>query len=247
MKPDREPISPGSRQAAARGSSMEATILIVDDQAAVRSVLNDYLSGVGYTVYTARHGREAMLAARQLKPDLILLDIVMPQMDGLEFLRSYRQDRDTPIILLTARDQESDKILGLELGADDYVTKPFGMPELVARIRAVLRRAARVDAPEVLRAADIVLDRARHSVKVGGRAASLTPTEFELLAALMAAPGRVYSRAQILERLQGYTSETLERGVDVHVRHLRAKIEPDPARPRYIQTVFGIGYRFGTD
>ena len=226
---------------------MEATILIVDDDADVRSVLNDYLSDVGYTVYVARHGREAMLAARQLKPDLILLDLVMPQMDGLEFLRSYRQDRTTPIIMLTARDQESDKVLGLELGADDYVTKPFGMPELLARIRAVLRRGSQAPPAEVLRAADIVLDRGEHSVKVGGRAAALTPTEFELLATLMATPGRVYSRAQLLERLQGLTSEALERGIDVHVRHLRAKIEPDPAQPRYIQTVFGIGYRFGTD
>ena len=226
---------------------MEATILIVDDHADVRTVLNDYLTDVGYTVYMARHGREAMLAARQIKPDLILLDIAMPQMDGLEFLRSYRQDRTTPVIMLTGRGQESDKVLGLELGADDYVTKPFGMPELLARIRAVLRRGDRGQPTEVLRAADIVLDRGQHSVKVGGRAVSLTPTEFELLAALMAVPGRVLSRGQLLERLQGFVSETLERSIDVHIRHLRAKIEPDPSQPHYIQTVFGIGYRLGKD
>jgi two-component system, OmpR family, alkaline phosphatase synthesis response regulator PhoP len=226
---------------------MEPTILVVDDQSAMRSVLCDYLTEVGYSVYTAGHGREAMVAARRLKPDLILLDIVMPQMDGLEFLRSYRQDRNTPVILLTARGAEADKVLGLELGADDYVTKPFGMPELVARIRAVLRRLAQVHPAEVLRAADIVLDRGQHRVEVGGRVVSLTPTEFELLAVLMAASGRAFTRSQLLDRLQGFSVEAVERTVDVHVRHLRAKIELDAAKPRYIQTVFGVGYRFNAD
>jgi DNA-binding response OmpR family regulator len=170
---------------------------------------------------------------------------MMPQMDGFEFLKAYRKDASTPVILLTARLEETDKVVGLELGADDYVTKPFGMRELVARIRAVLRRGAGdTSSRDVLRAADIVLDRRRHRVEVAGREVALTPTEFELLATLMAAPSRVFERVQLLERLQGYGLEGVERTVDVHVRNLRAKIEPDPRQPRYVQTVFGVGYRF---
>ncbi|MFQ6102652.1 MAG: winged helix-turn-helix domain-containing protein, partial [Anaerolineae bacterium] len=182
------------------------------------------------------------------KPDLILLDIMMPEMDGYDFIRVYRKERDTPIILLTARLEESDKVVGLELGADDYVTKPFGMRELVARIRAVLRRASKeAPPPEVLRVADIALDQSSHEVTVAGRPVSLTPSEFDLLAILMSAPGRVFSRSELLMQLQGVSFESVERTVDVHIRNLRTKIEPDPGNPRYIETVFGVGYRFSAE
>jgi len=225
------------------------TALIVDDQANVRRLICDYLSQEGFRVIEAEDGRAALLQTRREPPNVILLDIMMPEMGGFEFLRAYRREGSAPIILLTARQEESDKVLGLELGADDYVTKPFGMRELLARIRAVLRRVegepgARDD---VLRAADVVLDRAAHTVTVGGQPVSLTPSEFELLAALISAPGRVYTRAQLLERLQGDEAEGVERTIDAHIRNLRAKIEPTPGAPRYIETVFGIGYRFRAD
>jgi DNA-binding response OmpR family regulator len=170
---------------------------------------------------------------------------MMPEMGGYEFMRLYTQESDTPLILLTARVDESDKVLGLELGADDYVTKPFSMRELVARIRAVLRRVEKGAAPaEVLRAGDISLDRGTRLVTVVDREVRLTPTEFDLLAVLISAPGRVYSRSQLLVQLQGVAFEGIERSVDVHIRNLRAKIEPDPRNPRYIETVFGVGYRY---
>jgi len=199
-------------------------------------------------VVTADNGRNALFVARQQKPDLILLDIMMPEMDGYEFVRVYRKERDTPIILLTARLEETDKVLGLELGADDYVTKPFGMRELVARIRAVLRRSGQ-EAPQdaVLRVADITLDKSNRLVQVGDRLVHLTPSEFDLLAALMSAPGRVFSRDILLEQVQGVAFEGIERTIDVHIRNLRTKIEPDPRHPRYIETVFGVGYRFRPD
>ncbi|HKD74639.1 MAG TPA: response regulator transcription factor, partial [Ktedonobacterales bacterium] len=189
------------------------------------------------------------LVARREQPDLILLDIMMPEMGGYEFLRAYRKEGKAPIILLTARQEESDKVLGLELGADDYVTKPFGMRELVARIHAVLRRVEgdAGDEPEVLRVASVVLDRGAYEVVVAEHLISLTPSEFELLATLMSAPGRVFSRGQLLERLQGAEGESVERTIDVHIRNLRAKIAVAPDTPRYIETVFGVGYRFRAD
>jgi DNA-binding response OmpR family regulator len=221
------------------------TILVVDDKASVRTLVRDYLNEEGFRVVTAGNGRDALYVARYEKPDLILLDIMMPEMGGYEFLRAYRKERNTPVILLTARLEEADKVLGLELGADDYVTKPFGMRELVARIRAVLRRTGQGAATdEVLRAADIVLDKGSRTVQVGERAVRLTPSEFDLLGVLMAAPGRVISRAALLEQLQGSAFEGVERTIDVHIRNLRTKIEPDPSNPRYVETVFGIGYRF---
>jgi DNA-binding response OmpR family regulator len=224
---------------------MSKMILVVDDQLNVRTLLRDYLTEEGFQVMTASNGREALYTARREKPDLILLDIMMPEMSGYEFVRAYRKERQTPIILLTAKIEETEKVLGLELGADDYITKPFGMRELTARIRAVLRRAGQIPAPaEVLRAADITLDRGERSVRVGERPVTLTPSEFELLATLMAAPGRVYSRSDLLVELQGTSFEGVERTIDVHVRNLRTKLEPDPAHPRYIETVFGVGYRF---
>jgi two-component system alkaline phosphatase synthesis response regulator PhoP len=227
---------------------MAKTILVVDDKASVRTLVQDYLTAEGFRVVTADNGQNALFAARQQKPDLILLDIMMPEMDGYEFVRVYRKERDTPIILLTAKLEETDKVLGLELGADDYVTKPFGMRELVARIRAVLRRSGQEALPaEVLRVADIILDKSNRFVQVGERLVHLTPSEFDLLAALMSAPGRVFSRDILLEQVQGVAFEGIERTIDVHIRNLRTKIEPDPRHPRYIETVFGVGYRFRPD
>jgi DNA-binding response OmpR family regulator len=220
------------------------TILVVDDQANVRTLLREYLSEEGYRVVVAGDGREALFAARREKPDLILLDIMMPEMSGYEFIKAYRREKDTPVILLTARLEETDKVLGLELGADDYVTKPFGMRELVARIHAVLRRTGKAPPQsEVLRAANIVLDRGGHTVYVGDQAVDLTPSEFDLLATLMASPGRVFTRMELLSVLQGTAFEGVERTIDVHIRNLRSKIEPEPSKPRYVETVFGVGYR----
>lgn len=221
------------------------TVLVVDDSANVRTLVREYLTAEGFRVVTANDGRQALFAARAEKPDLILLDIMMPEMTGYEFIRAHRKECATPIILLTAKLDESDKVLGLELGADDYVTKPFGMRELLARIHAVLRRAASNPVPiEVLRAAGITLDKGSRTVLVNDQAVNLTPSEFELLAVLMSAPGRVFSRAILLDQVQGTSFEGVERTIDVHVRNLRTKIEPDPSKPIYIETVFGVGYRF---
>ena len=224
---------------------MAKTILVVDDQENLRRMLKDYLAEEGFNVLTAENGQAALFVARQGAPDMILLDIMMPEMDGYEFMRAFRRERETPIILLTARLEETDKVVGLELGADDYVTKPFGLRELVARIHAVLRRTERDSAAaELLRSGALTLDRERHHVEIEGELINLTPSEFDLLATLMSAPGRVFSRMDLLQRIQGTAFEGVERTIDVHVRNLRAKIEPDPANPTYIQTVFGVGYRF---
>jgi len=221
------------------------TILVVDDKSNVRTLVREYLTEAGFRVVTAENGQNAFYAARQEKPDLILLDIMMPEMDGFEFIRAYRKESDTPVILLTAKTEESDKVVGLELGADDYVTKPFGMRELVARIRSVLRRAGQIPHPSNrLQVGGIILDRETHTVTVSGQPVHLTPSEFDLLALLMNAPGRVLSRLDFLEDLQGTSFEGIARTIDVHIRNLRTKIEPDPAHPHYIETVFGIGYRF---
>lgn len=226
---------------------MPKTILVVDDKANIRNLVREYLSEEGFRVVIATDGREALYTARQEKPDLILLDIMMPEMSGYDFLKVYRKERETPIILLTAKLDETDKVLGLELGADDYVTKPFGMKELVARINAVLRRAGHpVMESDVLEVGAIRLDRETRLVTVDGRPVNLTPSEFDLLHTLMATPGRVFSRAELQLKVQGSTLEGFERTIDVHVRNLRTKIEADPAKPLYIETVFGVGYRFHT-
>ncbi len=227
---------------------MAQTVLVVDDAENLRVLLKSYLTQEGYRVVTANNGREALFAARQDKPDIIILDLMMPEMGGYDFMRHYSREGNAPIILLTAKIEESDKVLGLELGADDYVTKPFSMRELAARIRAVLRRAGKV-APqaEILRAGEITLDRGGRLVQVANQTVNLTPSEFDLLAALMAEPGRAFSRADLLDLLQGTTFEGYERTIDVHVRNLRTKIEPDPSQPRYIETVYGHGYRLSPD
>jgi DNA-binding response OmpR family regulator len=224
---------------------MSKKILVVDDKASVRTLVREYLSQENFRVVTAGDGQDALHVLRREKPDLVLLDIMMPEMNGLEFIRLCRKENDIPIILLTAKLEESDKVLGLGLGADDYITKPFGMKELVARIQAVLRRTnLKPKQADVLHAADITLDRNAYRVTVGDHDVQLTPSEFDLLGLLMASPGRVFSRMDLLAELQGTDFEGVARTIDVHVRNLRAKIEPDPRNPRYIETVFGIGYRF---
>jgi DNA-binding response OmpR family regulator len=227
---------------------MTKTILVVDDAERLRTLVKSYLSQEGFRVVTAGDGQEALFVARHEKPDLVILDLMMPQMSGHEFMRAFSRESDTPVIILTAKVEENDKVLGLELGADDYVTKPFSPRELTARVRAVLRRAGKnPPESEVIRAADISLDRNSRLVDVSGRQVDLTPSEFDLLATLMASPGRAFSRLDLLDRLQGAAYEGYERTIDVHIRNLRTKIEVDPRHPRYIETVFGIGYRFTTE
>lgn len=224
---------------------MSKTILVADDKKNLRVMVREYLTQAGYRVVEAENGQEALFVARRERPDLILLDIMMPHMGGYEFMRAYTQESDTPIILLTAMLEETDKVLGLELGADDYITKPFSPRELTARIKAVLRRTEKQPrTAAVIRAADITLDKTTRLVTVANRAINLTPSEFDLLAILMANPGRAFSRGELLDYLQGTAFEGVERTIDVHVRNLRTKIEPKPRQPRYIETVFGIGYRF---
>jgi two-component system alkaline phosphatase synthesis response regulator PhoP len=221
------------------------TVLVVDDEKRIADLLRAYLEEAGYRVVTAADGRQALFAARHEKPDLVVLDLMMPEVDGWEFTRRFRQESDVPIIMLTARVEDVDKILGLELGADDYVTKPFSPREVVARVRAVLRRAgAAPRAPDVLRAGELVVDRDAHAVTLAGEAVELTPTEFDLLAALMERPGRVMSRLELLDAVQGDAYEGYERTVDVHIKNLRRKIEKDPKDPQFVLTVFGVGYKF---
>lgn len=224
--------------------TMPATILVVDDKAAVRQMISDYLAQQGYRIVTAANGRDALYATRHEQPDAILLDLMMPEMDGFEFLRQYRRDHHQPVIVITARDEESDTVLGLDLGADDYIIKPFRMRELSARVRAVLRRSdPTAPPPRPVRVGDLVYDEAAHAVSVQGRAVSLTPTEFNLLGVLVRAPGQVFTREQLADRLALDGFDGLERTLNVHVRNLRAKIEPNPDKPTYIETVFGVGYR----
>ncbi|HQJ33357.1 MAG TPA: response regulator transcription factor [Anaerolineaceae bacterium] len=223
---------------------MTETILVVDDQSSVRTLLKDYLTSQGYRVVTANDGQEALFVARHEHPNLVLLDIMMPKMDGYQFLSAFRRENQVPVIVLSAKEEETDTVLGLELGADDYVIKPFRMRELLARIRAALRRMETpVEPASLLRVGDLVMDRAAHSVKVGEKEANLTALEFDLLEVLMATPGRVFSRTELVDRLyeSGFTG--LESTLNVHIRNLRLKIEPDPATPRYLETVFGVGYR----
>ena len=224
---------------------MSQTILVVDDEAKLRDLIRVYLEQEGYRVVEAGHGREALYVARVEKPDLIILDLMMPEMGGYDFMRAFSKEAETPVIMLTAKLEDQDKILGLELGADDYITKPFNVRELIARVRAVLRRSTKAATePDLLRAADIVLDRAGRTVKVGEHYVDLTPSEFAILATLIAAPGQVFSRLDLLDRVSGEAYEGYERTIDVHIRNLRTKIEPDPKNPIYVDTVYGMGYRF---
>jgi len=223
------------------------TILVVDDEPKITQLVRDYLERAGYGVRLAADGRSALTAARTERPDLIILDLGLPGIDGLDVTRELRKASDVPIIMLTARGEESDKLIGLELGADDYVTKPFSPKELVARVRVVLRRLEKADEAEgeTLRRLDLTLDLARLRVSAGGRTLpELTPTEFALLATLARQPGRVFTRAQLLDALHGVAFESYERAIDAHIKNIRHKIEPNPAEPRYLLTVYGVGYRF---
>lgn len=225
--------------------SAAKTVLVVDDESRLVSLVESYLTQSGFRVATASNGLEALSIAQSSSPDLIILDLMMPEMDGYEFMRTYRVEHDTPIILLTARVDSDEKVIELESGADDYVTKPFRPRELMARVKSVLRRNGKNEpAAQVLHAADIALDRTSHSVRVSDRYVDLTRSEFELLAALMSAPGRVFSRLDLLDILQGVRYEGYERAIDLHVKNLRAKIEASHTSPRYIETVYGVGYRF---
>jgi DNA-binding response OmpR family regulator len=224
------------------------TILVVDDEPRIVQLARDYLEHAGFRVSVAADGPTAVDAVRRDRPDLVVLDIGLPGLDGLEVTRQLRRDSQIPIVMLTARDDEIDKLLGLELGADDYLTKPFSPRELVARVKAVLRRTERAAEPgELIRAADVTLDLGRMRAEVGGTPMDLTTTEFRLLATLAASPGRIFTRGQLLDALRGVAFESYERAIDSHVKNLRRKIEPDPREPRYVLTVYGVGYRFADD
>jgi DNA-binding response OmpR family regulator len=221
-----------------------ATVLVVDDEPKIAQLARDYLEHAGFRVATAADGKTALQAATRERPDLIVLDLRLPDIDGLDVTRALRKESSVPIIMLTARGEEADKLVGLELGADDYMTKPFSPKELVARVRAVLRRweLARVGG-DTLRAGDLVLDLPRMRAGVAGRSIDLTPTEFHLLAAMARYPGRVYTRGQLLDALHGVAFESYERAIDAHVKNIRRKLEPDPRRPHYLLTVYGVGYK----
>jgi len=220
------------------------TILVVDDEPKIAQLARDYLEHAGFAVLTAGDGASALQSARTRHPDLVVLDLGLPGLDGLDVIRALRAAGSTPIVVVTARDTELDKLLGLELGADDYVTKPFSPRELVARVRAVLRRSERVVEPgDRIEVGTLVLDVPRLRATVEGRPVDLTPTEFAILETMARAPGRVFTRSQLLDAVHGIAFESYERAIDAHVKNIRRKLEPEPARPRYLLTVYGVGYR----
>jgi DNA-binding response OmpR family regulator len=220
-------------------------ILVVDDEPGIAEICRDYLQRAGFKVLSAANGADALTLARTKRPDLIVLDLGLPKMDGLDVTRALRKQSNVPIIMLTARVDESDKLIGLELGADDYLTKPFSPRELVARVRAVFRRTdLGATASDVVRALDVTLDVPRMRAQVGPRSVELTATEFELLAMMMRQPGRVFTRGQLLEAIRGTDAEAFDRAIDAHIKNLRRKIETNPRNPRYMLTVYGVGYKF---
>jgi len=224
------------------------TVLIVDDEPRIVEIARDYLEHAGFGVLTAEDGATALELARTQRPDLVVLDLGLPGMDGLDVTRELRRQSTIPIVMLTARDDELDRVLGLELGADDYMTKPFSPRELVARVRAVLRRSERpAEAGAVVSAGDLRLEVDRMRVERSGRVVELTPTEFQLLETLARQPGRIFTRSQLLDAIHGVSFESYERAIDAHVKNLRRKLELDPRAPRYILTVYGVGYRFADD
>ena len=221
------------------------TVLVVEDEIEIARVVRDYLDNAGFEVIVVGDGGSAIASVRSAKPDLLVLDLGLPGRDGLDVAREIRRWSNTPIVMLTARGDETDRVVGLELGADDYVVKPFSPKELVARIRAVLRRTRAAErGAEVLRAADIEIDTGKMRVTVAGRPVELTPTEFQLVSTLVAEPGRVFTRGQLLDAVHGIAIESYERAIDAHVKNIRRKIEPVPGQPRYLLTVHGVGYRF---
>lgn len=222
-----------------------ATILIIEDEPELVKVLRSYLEQAGFNVLSAQRGDMGLSTWEQMRPDLVILDLNLPGMGGLDVAREIRRKTNTPIIMLTARVEETDQLIGLELGADDYITKPFSPRVVVARVRALLRRSeAGISQPQVLRVADLEIDLVEHTIQRAGHPLDLTPTEFNLLTTLAEQPGRVFSRLQLLEVSQGTAYEGYQRTIDAHIKNLRAKLEPDPKNPRYIETVFGVGYRF---
>jgi phosphate regulon transcriptional regulator PhoB len=224
---------------------MSKKVLVVDDEREIVKILRAYLEEAGFSVVTAADGQEALTVFRREKPAFVVLDWMLPKLSGIDVCRALRKESDVPIIMLTARVEETDKLIGLELGADDYVTKPFSPRELVARVRAVLRRAEGGEVqPELLEVGDISLDTASRAVLVRGEKMELTPTEFDLLTLFMQNPGRVFTRMQLLDKVQGYAYEGYERTIDVHIKNLRQKIEESPSKPRRIVTVYGVGYKF---
>ena len=227
---------------------MSRTILVVDDEPRIVELARDYLEHAGFAVSTAADGPAALDAVRRTGPDLVVLDLGLPGLDGLDVTRELRRQGSIPIVMLTARDDEVDKLLGLELGADDYLTKPFSPRELVARVKAVLRRADRpVEASDLIQVGDLTLDLPRMRTEVAGTTVELTPTEFTLLATLARQPGRIFTRSQLLDALHGVAFESYERAIDSHIKNLRRKLEPDPRQPRYVLTVYGVGYRMADD
>jgi len=224
---------------------MAKKILIVDDEKKIVDLVKAYLVQAGFKVVTAYDGKQALSVFKLEQPALVILDLMLPELDGLDVARAIRKDSDVPIIMLTARTEDADRIAGLELGADDYVVKPFNPRELVARVRAVLRRTEGLASrPKVIEAGDLVIDLNSHQVRLKGDRIELTPLEFKLLAALASSPGRVFSRLQLLEALSGTTYASFDRTIDSHIKNLRKKIEPDPQNPVYILTVHGVGYKF---
>jgi DNA-binding response OmpR family regulator len=224
------------------------TILVVDDETKITQLTRDYLESAGFRVLTAHDGLSALTTAKAEKPDLLVLDLGLPKKDGLDVTREIRKESHLPIIMLTARGEESDKLVGLELGADDYIVKPFSPKELVARVRAVLRRAeTEPTAAEIIRVGAVTLDVPRLRASRAEQTIDLTPTEFQLLAALAAQPGRVFTRAQLLDAVRGVAVESYERAIDAHIKNIRRKLEPDPRQPQYILTVYGIGYKFAEE
>lgn len=222
---------------------MTKKILVVDDEQKIINIVRAYLEKENYQVVTASDGETALKMFRREKPDLIVLDLMLPRLSGNDVCRIIRGESETPIIMLTARDELTDKIVGLELGADDYVTKPFEARELVARIKAILRRSGPNSFPPVIRAGDLVVDTERRQAAIREKSIDLTTMEFDLLRLLASHPGRVFSRAEILDRIQGDAYEGYDRTIDSHVKNLRRKIEPDPEKPSYIHTVYGAGYK----
>jgi two-component system, OmpR family, alkaline phosphatase synthesis response regulator PhoP len=220
------------------------TILVVDDEPRIVEIATDYLERAGFAVVTAADGVRALEVARAEAPALVVLDLKLPRLGGMDVAQALRRESSVPIIMLTARADEADRLRGLEIGADDYVTKPFSPRELVARVRAVLRRAPAADRSDVIRAADVVVDPARMSVTRGRITVDLTSTEVQLVAVRARQPGRVFTRSQLLDVIGGHEIESYERAIDTHVKNIRHKLEPDPRHPRYVLTVYGVGYRF---
>ncbi len=223
---------------------MPKKILVIDDEPKIVEICQDYLKASGFEVLSASNGLQGLNAARREKPDLIVLDLMMPGMDGLDVCRNLRREGNTPIIMLTARVEESDKLVGLELGADDYITKPFSPRELVARVRVVLRRVSGDSTSEIIRVGEVSLDRTRYEATLPDKTILLTPTEFEILSTIMKQPGRIFSRAQLLTAVHGIAFESYERAIDSHIRNLRRKLETASGEARYIITVHGVGYKF---